>query len=134
MALQQGVQLAYHFTPSVVYHVEQNSISAAGKSGEAAIKANIRLTNALAALPQLCTLNKSDKELLTLRIAEHYMWHIGYRYQQTGDHAQAILHYKRAIRLRPTKLQYWKTCIGCVVSKWARYFQSSKDRAIPNKP
>ncbi len=59
MALKQGVQLAYHFTSSVVYHVEQNSISAAGKSGEAAIKANIRLTNALAALPQLCAMNIS---------------------------------------------------------------------------
>lgn len=113
-AIKAGLGFAYFNSVHVEYRVHDSNSSGSSTVMNFAKKERIiiGLIEGFENLPQQIDIGGPGMRRLKARLAELYMWQLGYStYAVYGRIGLARKAYMKAIKLNPTKLQYWKTLL-----------------------
>jgi glycosyltransferase involved in cell wall biosynthesis len=113
-AIHAGMRFAYFNKVHVEYRVhDSNSCGSATVMNFSKKEKLIKgLIEGFENLPQQIDIGGPGMRRLKARLAELYMWQLGYStYAVYGRIGLARKAYMKAIKLNPTKLQYWKTLL-----------------------
>ncbi|WLD12407.1 glycosyltransferase [Planctellipticum variicoloris] len=113
-AIAAGVGFAYFDEVHVEYRVhESNSSGAAlGMPREKRLRLAQGLIRGFEELPQQVSMTLTSKSLLRKKLAELYMWQLGYHANWIhGYKREALAAYRRGIQLDSWNPSYWKTYV-----------------------
>jgi len=119
-AIDAGMRFAYFDDVHVEYRVHQSNASGAATAMSFPKKEKLikGLIEGFEKLPQQIELNDRCSKSLRKRLAELYMWQLGYSVYWRYGHARlARKTYKHAISLDPWKMAYWKTLAASYVKR-----------------
>lgn len=113
-AIDMGMRFAYFDDVHVEYRVhESNSSGAAvGIQREKRLRLAQGLIRGFEELRQQVSMTASSEKLLRKKLAEFYMWQLGYHANWIHGHKrEALAAYRRGLQLDPWRLLYWKTFV-----------------------
>jgi len=113
-AIKAGLGFAYFNSVHVEYRVHDSNSSGSSTVMNFAKKEKIikGLIAGFEDLPKQIDIGEPGMKRLKTRLAELYMWQLGYStYAVYGKIGMARKAYMQAIKLNPTKVQYWKTLL-----------------------
>lgn len=117
-SLARGARVGYFLEPHVLYNVHDGNSSAAAQGQTAAQSLAIaqELVDALERLPAEVALTGAQERVLRKRLGQLYFWHLGYNsLWPLGRRGDAFACFRKAIRLEPWNLGYWKAYLAAVV-------------------
>ncbi len=117
-AIHAGMRFAYFDNVHVEYrvHDSNSSGSATVMNFEKKEKIIKGLIEGFENLPNQIEIGEPGMRRLRCRLADLYMWHLGYSvYWKWGKARLARRAYMRAILLTPRKLSFWKTLISSLL-------------------
>lgn len=108
-----GKRLAFLDDVHVIYNMHGEHSSAAAAGGRVSFEKHMEIFSALVRgfeeLRDEVRLSPSESKTLDRRLAQSYFWDLGYPLLQNGRKAEAMALFRKALRLDPTRLPYWKT-------------------------
>lgn len=126
-----AMELAYHHIPiahlpahhvTVWYHAENTTNCLGQHSPEKATAVRHLFEACQLAILKKFELTPSQQRLRRQRLAEFYVWSLGYNsYQVMGDYGNARRYFKKGISLRPWHLPYWRTLAASYAKQVVRF-------------
>ncbi len=108
-----GKRLAFFDEVHVIYNMHGEHSSAASAGGRVALEKHLDIFSALVRgfedLREELRLAPAESRALDRRIARGYFWELGYPLLRDGRKAEAMAMFRRALRLDPLCIPYWKT-------------------------
>jgi glycosyltransferase involved in cell wall biosynthesis len=97
-------------------HAENSSAAATGQSLEKQRRIYEAVALGFERLNSRADLSPQQTQALNVLVSNEYFWHLGYAtLWQMGRRTEAFAAYRKAMRLRPLHLPYWKTYAVCTV-------------------
>lgn len=119
-ALKAGCRFGYFNAVHVIYHVHGTNSSLAVVAGSVTKRVRLltELVHAYEALPAQVALTWREKLAARKRLGDEYFWHLGYSLLwEQGRRREACASFRRALRLRPWDVRYWKSYV-LAVARW----------------
>jgi glycosyltransferase involved in cell wall biosynthesis len=135
-AAKAGWRFGYLSAVHTVYRVHSQNLSAPAATGDETAK-QLRVLREQAASAELVLrelpLTSAERQAIRRYLSRQYFWRIGYSVLlQNGRHAEAFQEFRRALRLRPWHLPFWKAYAAARVKQWAGLL--SARRPVPPPP
>jgi glycosyltransferase involved in cell wall biosynthesis len=128
LQLAAGHRLGYLDNVHAVYTVHDNHTSAAGADPplEKRLAAFRAIAEGLEGLRRSLRLTPDESRALDRRLSEVYFWNLGYPLFWDGRRREALALYRKALRLDPGNVSFWKTYLLALARTAAR-------RALPGR-